>query len=72
MFGRSGRKFRGVETLTSASVATHRSVNERAVNLSELSGLLQRGLSCTVCPKKIDNIWLVWIFQTNFMYKTVL
>ena len=72
VFARSDRKFRGVETLMSASIATDRSGNERAVKISKLSGLLQRGLTCTGCPKRLDDIWLVWSFQTNFMYKPVL
>ena len=62
VFARSDRKFRGVETLISASIATDRSGNERAVRMAKSSGFLQRGLSCTGCPKRLDIIWLVWSF----------
>ena len=71
VFARSDRKFRGDENLISASIATDRSGNERAVRMAKLSGLLQRGLSCTGCPKRLYDIWLVWSFQPNFMYKPV-
>ena len=72
VFAQIDRKFRGVETLMSASIATDRSGNERAVKISKLSGLPQKVLSCTGCPKRLDDIWLVWSFQKNFMYKPVL
>lgn len=72
VFAHSNRKSRGLETLISASISTDRSGNERAVKISNLSGLLQRGLSCTGCPKRLDNVWLVWSFQKKIMYKPVL
>ena len=64
-----GCKFSGMENLILASVVTDQSGNKRAIKMAKLSGILSRGLSCTGCPKKIDNVWLAWSFQTNFMFR---
>ena len=72
IFARSDRKFTGRETIHSASVATDRSGNERAVNRCKLSGFIKRGLQKNGNPKLLNNAWLAWSFQTNFMYCSVL
>ena len=72
IFARSDRKFSGMETLVSGSVASDRSGNERAVNRAKKSNILKRGLKAAGCPKRINNVWLSWSFQSNFMYKAVL
>ena len=72
IFAKSDRRFNGDETLVSASVASDRSGNERAVNMAKKSGYIKRGLTAGGCPKRLNNAWLAWSFQVNFMYKTVL
>ena len=72
IFARSDRKFSGMETLVSGSVASDRSGNERAVNRAKKSNVLKRGLKAAGCPKRINNVWLSWSFQSNFMYRAVL
>ena len=72
IFARSDRKFTGRETIHSASVATDRSGNERAVNRCKLSGFIKRGLQKNGNPKLMDEAWLAWSFQTNFMHCSAL
>ena len=71
-FASSDRRFTSVEALISASVAADRSGNERAVNQSKRSGLLKRGLKPNGCPARMNNSWMAWSFQSNFMYASVL
>ena len=71
-FAASDRKFTSDEMLVSASVAADRSGNERAVKLAKKSGLLKRGLKPSACPMRLNNVWMSWSFQANFMYNPVL
>ena len=71
-YAKSDRKFRAKETIQSASIATDRSANERAVRLCKRSGYLKRGLKTNGNLIRLDNVWLVWSFQVNFMYEPVL
>ena len=71
-FKSSDRKFSCDEMLISASVAADRSGNERAVKRCKESAMLKRGLKPNGCPKRLNNVWLAWSFQTNFMYNSVL
>lgn len=71
-FARSDRKFTGRETIISADIAADRSGNERAVNRSKESGFIKRGLLQNSSPVLMDDVWLAWSFQTNFMFKLVL
>ena len=72
VFSSADLQFLAEEVHRSASVATDRSGNERKVNHSKLSDFLQRGLRSSSCPTRMNNTWLSWAFQTNFMYKSVL
>ena len=72
VFVKSDEKFSGKETLTSASVATDWSGNERAVNVMKKSRFVKRRLQPNVCPVQLDKIWCAFSFQDNFMYKPVL
>lgn len=72
VFAKSDEKFRSDDMLASASVAADRSGNERGVNRCKYSGWIKRGLRPNSCPKRLDNVWLAWSFQTNFMYEPVL
>ena len=72
IFAKSDRRFIGKETIISASVASDRSGNERAVNMAKKSGYIKRGLTAAGSPERLNNAWLAWSFQVNFMYNTVL
>ena len=71
-FAKSDTSFGRNATLTSARIAADRSGNERAVRLTKLSDYVKRGLSSCQDFSRIDNTWLVWAFQINFMFKEVL
>ena len=71
-FKKSDMKFRGVETISSAGVATDRSANERGVKYSKSSGVIARGMCAKSDFKKFDDLWLAWGFQVNFMYESCL
>ena len=70
-FARSDEMFTDMETLISGSVAVDRSGNERAVRLVKLSGFLRRGLHQKGSPTRLNDMWLAWAFQCNFMFKAV-
>ena len=72
IFAKSNRKFTGRETIKSAKIATHRSGNERAVNRCKMSGYIKCGLQPHGKSFLLDDAWLAWSFQTNFMFKAVL
>ena len=72
IFAKSDRKFRGRETIKSADIATDRSGNERAVNRCKESGFIKRGIPKNGSPKLMDDVWLAWSYQTNFMFEPVL
>eukprot|EP00957_Ditylum_brightwellii_P179118 13645733-Ditylum_brightwellii.AAC.2 len=65
-------KLQGLLTIKSASVATDCSRNEQAVICSKLSGVLKRGLYKAGDWGRMNEVWLVWSFQINFMHKPVL
>ena len=65
-------KITGRETLLSGSVAADRSGNERGVKRAKMSGYLRRGLHQTADPRRLDDVWMAWGFQVNFMYDPVL
>ena len=71
-FANSDRKFYGRETIHTADVATSRSGNECGVNRTKLSGYIKRGIRQGASPTTMNNTWLAWSFQTNFMYRAVL
>ena len=70
-FAKADEKFKRKEALTSAAVAKDRSGNERAVRLSKQCGLINRGMQPRSSFVRIDNVWLTWSFQCNFMFKNV-
>jgi hypothetical protein len=71
-FAKADTKFTGNQTLYSASVASDRGGNERAVRLSKKAGFLSRGLQQNANVDRYCDSWLTWGFQVNFMYKPVL
>ena len=60
------------ETIISADIAADRSGNKRAVNRCKESGFIKRGLHQNSDPAMMDDVWLAWSFQANFMYNSVL
>ena len=71
IFAKSDRCFSSKDMLVSATVATDRSGNERAVKYCKMAGWLRKGLHQRACPDRMNKVWLGWSFQTNFMYKSV-
>lgn len=71
-FARSDRRFTSKEVLRSGAVASHRSGNERAMNVAKRSATLKRGLQPGGDTAAISDMWLLWGFQSNFMFKPVL
>jgi hypothetical protein len=61
------------DMLHSAEVAIIRSGNERAVKHFKHSWIIQRGIRHSNFDlAMLNDIWLAWGFQINFMYETVL
>jgi DDE superfamily endonuclease len=71
-FAKADTKFTGNQTLYSASVASDRGGNERAVRLSKKAGFLSRGLQPRAGVDRYCDSWFTWGFQIKFMYKPVL
>ena len=71
-FAKADQHFKGKQVLTSGAIATDRSGNERAVRLSKQSGYINRGIKPAGSPLRMDNAWLAWSFQCNFMFENVL
>lgn len=71
-FTSASQKFSSNQVLYSASVASDRSGNERAVNRLKMSHRLSRGIGKTERTDCIASLWLTWGFQVNFMFEAVL
>ena len=71
-FAKSDRKFLSWEVLLSGAVAHDRSGNERAVNRMKASGMIARGIHQKQDLARTADLWIVWGFQCNFMFKPVL
>ena len=65
------RRFSDSETLLSATVASVRSGNERAVRLMKQSNYICRGLQPNSKPSRLAEIWAGWAFVVNFLYQPV-
>ena len=70
-FKASDAKFSPEQTISSSVIAKDRSANERAVKIGKTADILHMAKSGNVDLKLIDDIWLGWTFQANFMFKTV-
>jgi hypothetical protein len=71
-FHRTDQKFSSKNLLTSATIASDRGANERAVRVCKYSDLIKRGLQKHSDPAVFNEYWLAWSFQANFMYRPVL
>ena len=72
VFAKSDQRFRGRDTLYSASVASDRGGNGRTSNVSKRCGIIARGFQPGTNPSMFNDVWLCWMFQANFMYSPVL
>ena len=72
IYAKSDQRFKGSDTLISASIASDRGGNERGVNISKRSGVIKRGFKTNMDTQMFQNIWITWAFQANFMYEPVL
>ena len=70
-FKKSNWRFHGLETISSAGVATDKSGNERQVKSCKMSGEVTHGLQPGGDLAHIDDAWLAYSFQANFMYMSV-
>jgi hypothetical protein len=68
MFARSDHHFTTEDILTSAAIAKDRAGNKSAVNIFKQSGVIKHGLLLHGKPAALDNTWLAWSFQANFMF----
>ena len=68
VFVKSDQRFRGRDTLYSASVASDRGGKERMVNVSKGCGMIARGFQPRTDPTMFNDVCLCWMFKANFMY----
>ena len=68
----SDKKFGRKKTMLSASVATDRSGNERAVNVCKRAWFVSRGFQQCMTGECMNDAWTIWAFQYNFMFDPVL
>lgn len=72
VFGKSDQRFKGSDTLYSASLASDRGGNERGVNVSKRCGVIKRGFKVGMDTHIFQDTWITWGFQCNFMFEPVL
>jgi hypothetical protein len=72
MFARSDHHLTTEDILTSTDIAKDRVGNECAMNICKQSGVIKHGLLCHGSPAALDDTWLAWSFQANFMFHPVL
>jgi len=72
IFAKSDEQFTRNEMLHSACVAVLRSGNERGVKYMKTSWIIKRGIpNGNFSLVLLDDIWMAWGFQVNFMYDPV-
>jgi len=72
VYAKSDERFKGSDTILSASVASDRGGNERGVNISKRAGVIKRGFKVGMDAHMFQDFWITWAFQANFMYDPVL
>ncbi len=72
IWAESDKRFGRKETLLSADVATDRAGNERGVNVCKRAWYISRGFTPNMSPKRMNDAWTTWSFQSNFMFNPVL
>ncbi len=71
-FARKGRIFTSKVMLTTASIATDRAGNERAVNRLKTSEYIRGGVQRAQSFTAVNSTWLAYGFQVNFMFESVM
>jgi len=71
VFGKSDQRFKGSDTLYSASLASDRGANERGVNVSKRCGVIKRGFKVGMDTQIFQDTWITWGHQCNFMFDAV-
>ena len=67
-FAKSDSQFSRHELISSGAIAYLRSGNERNVKQMKRSRILRQGVaSANFNLERLDNIWMAWGFQVNFM-----
>ena len=72
VWAETNRQFGWNQRLLSALVATDHVGNDRAGNVCKRARFVSRGCIKNMSPKQINNAWMTWSFQANFMYNPVL
>jgi hypothetical protein len=72
VYAKSDERFKGTDTLYSASIASDWGGNERQVNVSKRCGIIERGFKVGMDAKAFQDTWFTWGFQANFMYCPVI
>ena len=72
IYAKSDQRFKGSDTLLSASIASDRGGNERVVNVSKRSGIIKRGCNVGMDASMFNDVWITWGFQANFIFNQVL
>jgi hypothetical protein len=73
MFAVSNHHYTTEDILTlAATIAKDRAGNERDVNICKQSGVIKHGLLHHGSLAALDDTWLAWSFQANFMFCHVL
>ena len=57
---------------STSHTTTDRGGNERAVNVAKRSWFLKRNFQMNSSAKLMDDSWMTWSFQCNFMYDSIL
>jgi hypothetical protein len=70
-FSKVDQRFGSFDTLRSSSVATIRAGNERAVRNAKVCKFISTGLNANESVTRLCDVWLIWGFQINFMFKPV-
>ena len=72
VWAESDRRFGRDDTLLTASVASDRGGNERGVNVAKRACFVSRGFGTNSSAEQLNDAWLTWAFQANFMFAPVL
>ena len=72
VWAKSDHRFGRNDTLLTASVASDRGGNERGVNVAKRAWFVSRGFEENSSAKQLNNAWMTWAFQANFMFDPVL
>ena len=67
-FDTSDKRFSSSQSLRLSSVATAWGGNERVVNAVKRAWFLKRGFQNNSSEKQMNDAWMTWSNQCNFMY----